>query len=91
MRLPCAALRRLTIIVDEGAIRSEIIEVLASPQQESVADGIFEMAVGAFDRAVLMRHALIVAGRRHAVVGAQLFIAVCEISFCINIEIAEGR
>jgi len=90
MRLPCAALRRLTISSTKRAVRAEIIEVSAAPHQQSIADGILEMTVGAFDRAVLVRDALIVAGRRHAVVGEQILTAEREIGLCIGIEVAEG-
>jgi hypothetical protein len=48
------------------------------------------MAVGTFDGAVLVRDALVVAGRRHAVMSAQFVIAAGEIGFCISIKIAEG-
>lgn len=47
--------------------------------------------MGAFDRAVLMRNALVVAGRGHPVMGAQFLIAMREIGLGIRIEAAEGR
>jgi hypothetical protein len=49
------------------------------------------MAVRAFDRTVLVRQASIVAGRLHAVMGAQCLVAPGLILPCIGIEIAERR
>ena len=49
------------------------------------------MAVRAFDRAVLVRHAAIVAGRLHAVMGAQRLVAARQILPRVVVEIAEGR
>src|SRR5215831_7410167 len=48
------------------------------------------MAVWAFDRAVLMRQAPIVAGRLHAVMCAQCLVAPRLILPCVGVEIAEG-
>jgi hypothetical protein len=49
------------------------------------------MTVGALDRPVLVGDARVVAGRRHAVMSAQILIAARQIGFSIPIEIAEGR
>ena len=57
-------------LVDEAAIAGEAIKVVDAAHQQRVADGLLEMAVRTFDRAVLMRHAAIVAGRLHPVMGA---------------------
>jgi len=48
------------------------------------------MAMRAFDRTVLVRQAPIVAGRLHAVMGAQCLVAPRLILPCIGVEIAEG-
>src|SRR5215475_14219462 len=48
------------------------------------------MAVWAFDRAVLMCQAPIVAGRLHAVMGAQRLVASGLILLRLRVEIAEG-
>src|SRR5215831_14772894 len=48
------------------------------------------MAVWAFDRAVLMRQAPIVAGRLHAVMCAQCLVAPRLILPGVGVEIAEG-
>src|SRR5580704_8526843 len=48
------------------------------------------MAVRAFDRTVLVRYASIVAGRLHAVMSAQRFVATRLILPGVVIEIAEG-
>lgn len=78
-------------LIDEGAIRHKIVEVPAAAHQQSVADGALEMTVRAFDRAVLVRDALVVAGRHHAVMGAEFLVALREIGFRVGVEIAEGR
>ena len=39
---------------DEGAIGSEVVEVTGAAQQQGLFDGPLEVAVGAFDAAVLM-------------------------------------
>src|SRR6185369_10687790 len=66
-------------LVNEAAVGSEIREVARAAQQELVAKHILEVPMGAFDRAVLVRHAAIVARRRHGVMGAQLLVASCEV------------
>src|SRR5262245_26673695 len=48
------------------------------------------MAVRTFDRAVLVRQTPIVAGRLHAVMGAQRLVAPRLILTCVGVEIAEG-
>src|SRR4051794_6327933 len=54
-------------------------------------DRLLEMAVRAFDRAVLVRHAAIVAGRLHAVMNTQSLIAARLILPRIVVEITECR
>lgn len=50
------------------------------------------MAVGAFDRAVLVRDALVVARRRHAIMAAQFLVAMPQIDLGVGIEGTErGR
>ena len=49
------------------------------------------MAVGTLDRAVLVADAWIIAGRRHAVMGAERFVALRQILFRVGSQIAEGR
>ena len=39
---------------DEGPIGSEVVEVTGAAQQQGLFDGALEVAVGAFDAAVLM-------------------------------------
>lgn len=48
------------------------------------------MAVRTLDAAVLMRDAGIVAGRRHAVVGAQGFVAAGQVLLCVPAQVTEG-
>ena len=55
-------------LVDEPAVGRQIVKVGACAHQQRVLDGALEVAMGAFDGAVLVRDALGVAGRRHAVV-----------------------
>src|SRR6185312_8729107 len=50
-----------------------------------------EVAVGALDRAVLVRDAAIVAARHHAVMATQRVVAACEIGTSLGSEIAERR
>src|SRR5690606_19689500 len=78
-------------LINEGTVGVEIVEVPATAHQESVADSALEMTMGTFDRAVLVRDALVVACRCHAVVVAQLLIAVRKIGFCVGTEITESR
>lgn len=66
-------------LIDEGAIRHKIVEVPAATHQQGVADGALEMAMAAFDRAVLMCDALVVASGRHAGMDAELLAALREI------------
>ena len=47
--------------------------------------------MGALDRAILVADAGIVAGRRHAVMGAECFVALRQILLGIGVEITEGR
>ena len=76
--------------VDEGAVGGQVGEVRAGAQQERVGDGALEVAMGALDRTVLVGEAGVVAGRRHAVMGAQGFVAAGEILLGGLVEIAEG-
>ena len=78
-------------LVDEGSVGGQIGEVGRSAQQQGIGERALEMAVRAFDRAVLVRHAGIVAGRGHAVVGAQRLVAQGEVRLRRRVEVAEGR
>ena len=77
-------------LVDKAAISLEGVKIARSAQQQRVLDRSFQMAVWAFDRAVLMRQAQIVAGRRHAVMCAQCLVSPRLILPCVGVEIAEG-
>src|SRR6201995_5122337 len=77
-------------LVDKAAISLERIKIARSAQQQRVLDRSLQMAVRAFDRAVLMRQAPIVAGRLHAVMRAQCLVAPRLILSCVGVEIAEG-
>ena len=54
-------------------------------------DSVLEMAMGAFDRAVLMRDALVIPRRDHTIMGAKLVVTVREIDLGIGVEVAECR
>lgn len=66
-------------LVDEAAVAGQIAEIARSSHQSRVVDRPLEMAVRAFDGAVLMRDAAIVAGRGHAVVAAQFVVAARQV------------
>src|SRR5262245_53294597 len=77
-------------LVDKAAIGLQVAEVARSAQQQRVLDRLFEMAVRALDRTVLVRHASIVAGWLHAVMRAQRLVATRLILPRVVIEIAKG-
>ena len=52
-------------LVDEAAIGFERVKIARAAQQQRVLDRPLQMAVRAFDRAVLVRQTPIVAGRLH--------------------------
>jgi len=76
--------------VDKAPPGGEIVEIARAAQQERVLDRLLEMAMGALDRAVFMSEACIVAGRRHAVMGAKIFVAAGEVQLGLAIQIAES-
>src|SRR6185312_11443317 len=61
-------------LVAEAAIGGEIIEVGSAAQQQGIGDRPLEMAMRALDRPVLVGDAAVVAGRPHAVMGAELLV-----------------
>ena len=77
-------------LVDKAAIGIERVEVARAAQQQGILDRLLEVAVRAFDRPVLVRHAAVVAGRLHAVMRAQRLIAAGLILPRVVGEIAEG-
>src|SRR5690242_20722046 len=78
-------------LVDQAAIGFESVEIARAAQQQRVLDRPLQMAVWAFDRTVLVRQAPIVAGRLHAVMGAQGLVAPRLILPRVGVEIAERR
>ena len=78
-------------VVDEPPPCGEIVKVSRGAQQQGVRERSLEMAVGALDRAVLVADARIVAGRRHAVMGAERFVALGQILLGVGAQITEGR
>ena len=77
-------------LVDEGTIGGKIGERGAGAQQERVGDRPLEVAVRALHRAVLVGEAGVVAGRRHAVMGAQRLVAAGQVVFGLPVEVAES-
>lgn len=77
-------------LVDEAAIGGEIIEVGSASQQQRIGDRPLEMAMRALDRPVLVGDAAIVAGRPHAIMGAEVLVPPGQIVLSIPIQIAEG-
>ena len=75
---------------DEGPIGSEVVEVTGAAQQQGLFDGALEVAVGAFDAAVLVGLAAVVARGAHAIVVAQLLVAAGEIVSGGLIEVVVG-
>ncbi len=78
-------------LVDEGPIGGQIREVGRGPQQQGIGECTLEVAVRALDRAVLVRHAGVVAGRGHAVVGTQRLVAPGEVVLGGGVEVAKSR
>src|SRR5208282_6607429 len=76
---------------DEVPPRGKIVEVAGGAQQQGVGQRSLEMAVGALDRTVLVRDARIVASRRHAVMGAERFVALRQILLGVGAKITESR
>jgi hypothetical protein len=76
---------------DPVSIGIEAIEVGAAAEQQGLGDDTLEVAMLAFDRAVFVRDTPIVAGRLHAVVGAECFVATGLILGGVPIEVAECR
>lgn len=60
-------------------------------RKQRVLDGALEIAVRAFDGAVLVGDAGIVARRRHGVMTAELIVAARRVCAGLGVEIAEGR
>ena len=75
---------------DEGALGCEVVEVTGAAQQQGLFDGALEVAVGAFDAAVLMGLAAIVARGAHAIVVAELLVATGEIVSGGLLEVVVG-
>ena len=78
-------------LVDEAAVGVEIGEVSAAAQQQVVLDHLLQVPVRAFDRAVLVGDARIVARRCHPVVRTQRLVALGLIHFSVTVEVAERR
>jgi hypothetical protein len=62
-------------LIDEAAITGQAVEIVCAAHQQSVLDGLLDVAVRALDRAVLVCDAAVVAGGIHAVMGAQSIVS----------------
>ena len=89
MGLARLALRRPTIASTKAAVGVEIGEVARAAQQQGVRERLLEMAVRAFDRAVLVGDADVVARRGHAVMAHQRRIALRDVFPRIGGQVAE--
>ncbi len=74
-----------------GDVCPDRVEVARTTQQQRTLDGALEMPVRAFDGAVLVRFALVVAGGRHAVVSAQRRVTRRGVFPLVPVEVAIGR
>ena len=66
-------------IVGKGLIGGATVEVATATQRQGLVERRLEVAMRALDGAVLVAHAAIVAGRRHAVMAAQLTVCPREV------------
>ena len=75
---------------DKGAVGFNAGEIPALPAPEPLIEADLDMAIGRLNAPVLIGHARIITGRRHAVMPAQLIIALGEIELCVAVEVLEG-
>ena len=75
---------------DKGAVGVEAGEIPALPAPEPLVEADLDMAVGRLNAPVLIGHARIIAGRLHAVMPAQVIVALGEIELCVAVEILES-
>ena len=79
-------------LVDERAIREEVVEVDSNAHQQRVTDRVLQMAVETIDSAVLVRDTAVVTSRFHAVMPAQCIVAAGQILAGLVVKITErGR
>ena len=75
---------------DEGAVGFDAVEIPASPAPQPLVEADLDVAIGGFDAAVLIGDAGIVAGGLHAVVPAQIVIALGEIELRGAVQVLES-
>jgi hypothetical protein len=78
-------------LVDEATVSGEIFKVARATQQKLIGKRPLQVAVRAFDGAVLVRKTGVVAGGLHAVVGDQRLVALRQVLARLRVEIAERR
>ena len=76
--------------IDEGAPGGEVGKVMAAAQQQRLGERVLEVAVRRLDGAVLVGDAGVVAGRAHAVMGAERLVAAGLVLGGVAAEVAEG-
>jgi hypothetical protein len=69
-------------LVDEAAVAVEVFEVAAAAEQKRVLERSLQMAMGAFDRPVLMSDTGIVARRRHPIVTHEVLVTLGQVVLC---------
>ena len=89
-RLGAAGVVTVADAADEGAVGFKAVEIPASPAPEPLVEADLDVAVGGLDAAVLIGHAGIVAGGLHAVVPAQVVVALGEIKLSVAVEVFES-
>src|SRR5271157_2361883 len=75
---------------DKGAVGVEAGEIPALPAPEPLVEADLDMIVGGLNAPVLIGHARIIAGGLHAVMPAQVIVALGEIELGVAVEILEG-
>src|SRR3981081_3819545 len=76
-------------IVSKGLIGGATVEIATATQRQGLGERRLEVAMRTLDGAVLVAHAAIVAGRRHAVMATQLTVGPREVF--LHGEILERR
>ena len=73
-----------------AALSAWVNGIPAPPAPEPLVEADLDMAVGRLNAPVLIGHARIIAGRLHAVMPAQVIVALGEIELCVAVEILES-
>ena len=90
-KLAIARIAAASNLVDEAAVGRQIGEVAGAAQKQRILDGLLQMPMDAFDGAVLMGDARIVARWLHAVMRNQRIITARQVLLFVAGKIAKGR